>query len=163
MLIVVLVVVVVLAGLILPALALAKYKSKRIQCVNNLKLVALEFRVFASDHSNAFPAQLAGNLGGAQEFVRSGEVFKHFLTIPWRTSASTSVGGKQPLNSVWLRSLRLIKSRLIALGLWFKWWTPGHHEHQFSSGSLHYKFRQVSDPPVRLSAEPVAAKTIGCS
>jgi type II secretory pathway pseudopilin PulG len=80
-LIVVLVVVVVLAGLILPALALAKYKSKRIQCVNNLKLVGLDLRIFADDHSNAYPAQIAANLGGAQEFVRPGEVSKHFLAI----------------------------------------------------------------------------------
>ena len=53
-LIVVLVVVVVLARLILPALALAKYKSKRIQCINNLKLVGLDLRIFASEHSNEY-------------------------------------------------------------------------------------------------------------
>jgi len=80
-LIVVLAVIVVLTGLILPALALARYKSKRIQCVNNIKLVGLGLRIFASEHSNAYPAQLAADLGGAQEFVHPGEVFRHFLTI----------------------------------------------------------------------------------
>ncbi len=80
-LIVVLAVIVVLAGLILPALALARYKAKRIQCVNNLKLVGIGLRVFADDHSNAYPAKLAASLGGAQEFVGPGEVFRHFLTI----------------------------------------------------------------------------------
>jgi type II secretory pathway pseudopilin PulG len=80
-LIVVLVVIVVLAGLILPPLALARYKAKRIQCVNNLKMVGLGLRIFASDHSNAYPAQLAADLGGAQEFVGPGDVFRHFLTV----------------------------------------------------------------------------------
>jgi competence protein ComGC len=80
-LIVVLVVVVLLVGLILPALALARYKTKRVQCPNNIKLVAIGLRLFANDHSNAYPAQLSAERGGAQEFVRPGEVFKHFLTL----------------------------------------------------------------------------------
>jgi type II secretory pathway pseudopilin PulG len=80
-LIVVLVVIVVLAGLILPPLGLARYKAKRIQCVNNLKIVGLGLRIFASDHSDAYPAQLAADLGGAQQFVSPGDVFRHFLTV----------------------------------------------------------------------------------
>jgi type II secretory pathway pseudopilin PulG len=80
-LIVVLAVIVVLAGLILPPLALAKYKSKRVQCTNNLKLIGLGLRIFASDHSNAYPAQVPMGLGGAQQFVSAGEVFRHFLAI----------------------------------------------------------------------------------
>src|SRR5439155_9837005 len=80
-LIVVLAVIVVLTGLILPALALARYKAKRIQCVNNLKLVGLGLRIFACEHGNTYPAQLAADLGGAREFVHPGEVFRHFLTI----------------------------------------------------------------------------------
>jgi len=70
-----------LAGLILPAVALARYKSKRVQCLNNLKQVGIGLRIFAEDHSNKYPAQLGAAFGGAQEFVRQGEVFKHFLAM----------------------------------------------------------------------------------
>ena len=45
----------VLAGLLLPALAQAKYKAQQIQCVNNLKLIGLGARIWSNDHDGKFP------------------------------------------------------------------------------------------------------------
>ncbi len=54
-LLVVIAIIAILAGLLLPALAKAKAKAHRINCVSNLKQVGLSFRMFANDHSGKFP------------------------------------------------------------------------------------------------------------
>jgi len=46
---------VVPAGLVLPALARAKSKAMRINCVNNLKQIALAARMYSGDHKDVFP------------------------------------------------------------------------------------------------------------
>src|SRR5688572_18947393 len=43
------------AGLTLPAFAKAKGRAQTIQCVNNLKQLALAARMYASDHGDKFP------------------------------------------------------------------------------------------------------------
>src|SRR5882724_6620240 len=48
-------IVAILAGLLLPALASAKAKSKQIGCVNNLKQVALGFQMYAADNDGRLP------------------------------------------------------------------------------------------------------------
>ncbi len=45
----------ILAGLLLPALANAKGKAQTINCVNNLKQIALAARIYANDHNDTFP------------------------------------------------------------------------------------------------------------
>lgn len=47
--------IVILAGMLLPALPNCKAKAPRIKCANNLKQVALAFKVFAHDHDGRFP------------------------------------------------------------------------------------------------------------
>ncbi|MBX3748232.1 MAG: hypothetical protein KF833_23225 [Verrucomicrobiae bacterium] len=49
----------VLALLILPNPFRARDLSRRIQCVNNLKGIGLSFRIFASEHQDRHPMQLA--------------------------------------------------------------------------------------------------------
>jgi hypothetical protein len=56
----------VLAGLLLPALAKAKSKAQSIACVNNMKQIGLAFRIFATDHGDRFPFNVATNETGVR-------------------------------------------------------------------------------------------------
>ena len=71
----------ILAALILPPLALAKYKTRRIGCINNLKQIGLSFGIFANDHDGKFPMQLSTNNGGSLEFIAGGNAYRHFLAL----------------------------------------------------------------------------------
>ena len=58
----------ILAGLLLPALASAKARANRTNCVNNLAQIGKAFMGFANDNNNRLPGQLT--LGGLKfQFV----------------------------------------------------------------------------------------------
>ena len=45
----------IIAALLLPALAQAKYKAQQIKCVNNMKQIGLAARIWSTDHDGKFP------------------------------------------------------------------------------------------------------------
>ena len=60
-LLVVIAIIAILAGMLLPALALAKEKGSRIACLNNLKQIALFMQFYTDENREVFPAHR--NLG----------------------------------------------------------------------------------------------------
>jgi len=68
-LLVVIAIIAILAAMLLPALAAAKRKAQKINCVNNLKQVGLAFRIWEGDNGDKYPMNLSLTQGGASEYI----------------------------------------------------------------------------------------------
>ncbi len=66
-LLVVIAIIAILAALLLPALAKAKDKAKRVECANNLRQIAIAFRIWANEHDDKFPWAVDKTLGGSKD------------------------------------------------------------------------------------------------
>jgi len=83
-LLVVIGIIAVLAGLLLPALANAKEKAKRIRCVANLKQVVLAMHEFSADFE-LYPWRIPPSEGGSQTMTqasKSFQVMSNYVTTP---------------------------------------------------------------------------------
>ena len=70
-LLVVIAIIAILAALLLPALAAAKRKAQRINCISNLKQVGIAFRLWEGDNGDRYPMAVSTLNNGAQERIYS--------------------------------------------------------------------------------------------
>jgi prepilin-type N-terminal cleavage/methylation domain-containing protein len=69
-LLVVIAIIAILAGMLLPALARAKEKARRIACLNNVKQLSFAMHLFATDNER-YPWRVAISQGGSQTRSRA--------------------------------------------------------------------------------------------
>jgi prepilin-type N-terminal cleavage/methylation domain-containing protein/prepilin-type processing-associated H-X9-DG protein len=64
-----------IAAILLPALAAAKYKNSRIGCVNNLKQIGLSFRIWGGDEGDKYPMQFALTNADTMKLIGNGNAY----------------------------------------------------------------------------------------
>jgi prepilin-type N-terminal cleavage/methylation domain-containing protein len=89
-LLVVIAIIAILAAMLLPALAAAKRKAQKINCVNNLKQVGLAFRIWEGDNDDKYPMAVPSARGGAQEDVWSAPSHTGAINIPYLFSVMSN-------------------------------------------------------------------------
>ena len=86
-LLVVVAVTAVLASFLLPSLARAKEKARRVNCVNNLRQIVIAYRIFALDRDGYFPWHTDPSEGGtygtpAGQGWRNGQAISNEISRP---------------------------------------------------------------------------------
>ena len=80
-LLIIVAIVAILAAMLLPALASAKRKAQRINCVNNLKQIGLSFRIWPGEQDDRYPMDVPMARGGTKEFDTGADTFRHFQVM----------------------------------------------------------------------------------
>jgi prepilin-type N-terminal cleavage/methylation domain-containing protein len=93
-LLVVIAIIAILAALMLPALAKAKERAKRVTCLNNIKQLSYATIMYADDKGGAFP--------------KDGELDPHWIGADFRNTLTNSYSVRRaqfycPANAVWNR------------------------------------------------------------
>lgn len=78
---VVMVVALLLTMVFLGTLSGRPVRATRNQCVNNLRLAGLAFRIWEGDNSNSYPQALSQTNGGTMEFITGPNAFRHFQVM----------------------------------------------------------------------------------
>src|SRR5437879_6442812 len=74
-------IILLLACVVLPAVAIHRRKAKAEACRNNLKQIGVAFRTWALDCGDAYPSRVTIGNGGAKEQIELGNVSYNFLVM----------------------------------------------------------------------------------
>ncbi len=111
---VVIAVLVVAVALILPALAMAKRKSSRISCANDLKQVGIDFRLWEGDSNNKYPMAVSVTNGGAMELIATGNVAACFRVMSNEVNTPKILLCPEDTRRVWATNWSTLKNSNIS-------------------------------------------------
>ncbi len=142
-LLVVIAIIAILAAMLLPALASAKEKANRAQCVNNLRQLGVGYSVYAGDNDDQYPVTQAGS--HPKNMINGGYFTR------WVAYGSGLSGAKVDVNNTSIRFTdfgALLPGKLVGDGRVF--YCPSLNAKGSVLGSMYYEpiltFKD-SDPP----------------
>jgi len=96
-LLVVIAIIGILAAILLPALARARESARRSSCSNNLKQMALVFKMYANEHKGNFPPKKAlnceGHIAPAATIFEASELYPEYLNALDVLICPSALGG----------------------------------------------------------------------